>query len=203
MRRLGGGRGACTGAGGRGGLRGDTVPPGGEGVPSPAARAAQAGAAALLLVVALPVLAAALGLVADGGVMLLCRLRAQGAADLAALAAAQDVDLERLARGERFIVEEQARRDARDWALGNLEPLAELMGGPPQQLAEIEVEVINPPPGGSVRHPRTGRLVSDPTVWVAVSFPVRLPLGLAALQGRAWAQADASVVEKKAGAQGS
>jgi Flp pilus assembly protein TadG len=82
-----------------------------------------------MLVLFLPVLLTCLYATCGLGALLLARARAQTAADLAALAAAQDVDLERLQEGERRLRPEDAARDAVAWARANLDAARGLFAG--------------------------------------------------------------------------
>lgn len=154
-------------------------------------RSAQSGAVLVLVVAVLPVLVAAMALVVETGRLFVLARWVQAAADLGALAGAQEVDLERLAVGERCLDEERARKEAERVTEDNLRDLGGVVGS-----SRVRVYVINVADGPSP-HPLTGRLIRDPTVsvWVEVTVPVRL----------AWwtrdvclgAHADASVVEKR------
>lgn len=119
----------------------------------------------------LPVLILCLGLVMDMGLLFVHRIQLAAAADFGALAAVQNVDLGRLATGERFIDPNDARRDARLWTEENL------AAGLPLAVADrarVEVVVLNVPEGDYLIHPATGRMVVDPTVSVTVTAPVSL-----------------------------
>lgn len=121
---------------------------------------------AVLLVALLPVALLLLGLVADFGLALWAREELRKAADLGALAGAQDLDLERLARGERVLLPGPARDDADRYARANL-------GGRRYAALAIEVAVLNASRDAPLREPWTGRLVEDPTV--AVRIEARVP----------------------------
>ena len=155
----------------------------------------EAGAAAVALVVWLPVFVGVMALTLSAGHLFVARLRVQTAVDMAALAAVQDVDLERLARGERHIREDQARADAVRWLVENLEAA---FPGNPASPARIEVDVYNPSPTRPAVHRRSGRVIRDPTVSVYVEYPARVP-SLPAVGGRVLLKAwgDASVIEKQ------
>lgn len=150
----------------------------------------QSGAVLVLVVAFVPVLVAALALVIETGRLFVLARRAQSAADLGALAGAQEVDLERLADGERYLDEGRARLAADRITTDNLRDLGGVVGS-----SHVQVYVINVVDGPTT-HPRTGRLIRDPTVsvWVEVNVPVRLVWW--AREVRLTAHADASVVEK-------
>lgn len=120
----------------------------------------EGGQAAAMLVLMLPAMMLVLGGVADVGLALWERQELRQACDLAALAAAQDIDLDRLARGERFILPAEARADALAYVRLNLARL------PPDSYA-VSVAVLNPG-AQPLREPWTGRWVRDPTVAVHV-----------------------------------
>lgn len=153
------------------------------------------GSIAVVVILFLPIAALIVGLVLDVGYLFVARYQAGVAADLGALAGAQDVDLERLATGERWLVEEQARRDANDWTRANLR--ASLPHGQGEE-ATVQVRVYN----ATAKHPLvnevSGRILTDPTVVVSVEVPVRLHF-VAFLARRVLVRvsADASVVPKE------
>lgn len=150
----------------------------------------QSGAVLVLVVAMIPVLVAVMALVVETGRLFVIARWAQAAADLGALAGAQEVDLERLADGERYVDEERARVAAERITRDNLRDLGGVVGS-----SHVQVYVINVT-GGPTTHPRTGRLIHDPTVsvWVEVSVPVHLVWWTQ--EARLAAHADASVVEK-------
>ncbi|MCL4368043.1 MAG: pilus assembly protein TadG-related protein [Actinobacteria bacterium] len=159
------------------------------------AEGTERGAVAALVAIFLPVLVLAAGLVMDLGAVFVTRHVAYAAADLAALAAVQDVDLDRLAEGELCIVEGEARRDATRYALENLR--ASLRRVDIDGRARIEVEVYNPEPGHPLRHRETGRLLRTPTVSVRISVPMRTYfVTFLVREVRVAVRADASVVRK-------
>lgn len=119
------------------------------------------GQAAVLLLWLLPLGALLVGAVGDVGLALWEREQLRQACDLAALAAAQDVDLERLARAERWIVPEDAERDARRYVALNL-------AGARLPAYSVEVRVLNASASHPLSHPWTGRRLVDPTVAVRV-----------------------------------
>lgn len=110
----------------------------------------------------LPLALVLLGSVTDVGFALWAQLQLRQACDLAALAAAQDLDLERLARGERWLLTAQAERDARAYVAANLAGRGPWAGGG----YWVEVQVLNASPRASLRHPWSGRELVDPTVAV-------------------------------------
>jgi uncharacterized membrane protein len=151
------------------------------------------GATSVMVVLFLPVLLLCLYATCGVGATLLGRARAQAAADLAALAAAQNVDLERLAQGERRLDPESAMRDAAAWARANLDAARRLFAAGVAPV--ITVDVYNPLPGEPMRHRRSGRELTDPTVAVTVRLraaPAAGPLTAHDIE----ATADASVLER-------
>lgn len=150
----------------------------------------QSGAVLVLVVAFIPVLVAVMALVLETGRLFVLARWAQAAADLGALAGVQEVDLERLADGERYVDEERARLAAERITRDNLRDLGGVVGS-----SHVQVYVINVA-GGPTTHPRTGRLIRDPTVsvWVEVSAPVHLVWWTREVHLAA--HADASVVEK-------
>ncbi len=154
------------------------------------------GSVSALLALTLPVLLSCASLTIDAGWLFVARQRLVTAADLAALAACQELDLDLLARGRVYLDPGRARSVARQYARDNL--AAGFAGRVDPEQAQIEVEVYNIDPGSSVRHRTTGRMLSAPTVAVRVILPVRPPLLSAALgEVRISGRADASVVRKK------
>lgn len=144
----------------------------------------------------LPVLVLCAGLAIDAGWLFVARQRLMAAADLAALAACQELDIDKLAAGQAFLDSARAGSVARQFVRANLAAafgeIADL------NKAEIEVEVYNTVGGRPVRHRRTGRLLNDPTVAVRIGFPLRPPILSAALgEVRISGRADASVVKKR------
>ncbi|HSW10544.1 MAG TPA: pilus assembly protein TadG-related protein [Bacillota bacterium] len=150
------------------------------------------GGALVMTVLLLPVLLLSLALVVDAGLVLLARQRAQGAADMAALAACQELDLESLARGELVLDESRARAAASDYAISNL--AASFPGMDLPREAVVVVQVHNPTPQAPERDRVTGRKIVHPTVCVVIE--VRVPLRLMRVSGGGiWVRvhADASV----------
>lgn len=141
----------------------------------------------------LPITLLLLGLAVDAGALLAARGTAHAIADVAALAGVQELDLERLARGERYIMPGPAVLQARTFTLRNLAENGLLTGN-----VRVEAEVINASARAPRTHPWTGRLVSDPTLAVAIRLDVPLHFPLSA-RGRAHvvARADASVLPRR------
>jgi len=148
------------------------------------------------VVVALPVWVLMLGTMADVGLLFLVRTRLQAAVDMAALAAVQDVDLDRLASGERYIRPDAAARDGRRWARMNVD--VGLQGIVEQDSFEVDVQVLNASPEEPLAHPVTRRVLVDPTVIVTARARMRLPfLGLVRGPVQVSARADAAVKERE------
>jgi hypothetical protein len=125
------------------------------------------------------------------GQVLYCRQMAYRAADLAALAAVQSLDLGALAEGVLRIVPEEASTVASGYARANLPDLSRGTGSDLQ----VEVEVLNPDPQGK-HDPVTGQLHGYATVCVRLRFTVPLRLGPLAWRQSIAAHADASVVPR-------
>lgn len=151
----------------------------------------QSGSVAVWFVLVLPVALLALGLSLDMARLVVIRAQAQAAADLAGLAAAQELDLERLSRGEPWLRPVDAERVARSWVADNLRlGLGEHLAG----VAETRVAVVNAADNAPTSHPWTGRLLREPTVAVETVVPVRLRFVPGRPQVRITVRADASVV---------
>ena len=132
--------------------------------------AGQRGAAAAGFILLLPVLVWATALVLDVARLVVVRAQLQSAADLGSLAAAQELDLERLYQGQPWLREGEAEQVARQWVMQNLQHVL------PRESsqARIEVTVINAEEGIPQRHPWTGRWIRNPTVAVRVVVPTRM-----------------------------
>lgn len=135
-----------------------------------------------------------LALVINAGNLFRFRTLTHAVADMAALAGAQELDLELLARGERALIPEAASRQARQvaWAAmaANLPPGITSF--------RVDVTVINASSTEPGIHPWTYRRLFDPTVSVRVN--VSVPLYLAGPTHRSvWtgARADASVLPRR------
>lgn len=155
---------------------------------------AECGSIAVFLVLSLPLLIILAGLVIDIGTLFCANSLAYAAADMAALAAVQDLDLQLLAEGKRQIMPDAATRDAQAFLATNI--LKNWPGLAPEDI-EAAVAVYNVEGGGEERHAINGRHLNDPTVCVRVAFPVKLRF-ISSLTGNvvARAHADASVVRK-------
>lgn len=142
----------------------------------------------------LPVLLLLAGFVIDIGMLFCANSLAYSAADMASLAAVQDLDLEQLADGTRYIIPDQARADAEAFLAENI--LSNWSGLRPTDITAA-ISVYNPSGSATQHHAANGRHIHDPTVCVQVSFPVKLRF-ISSLFGqvRARAHADASVVPK-------
>lgn len=153
----------------------------------------QAGAAMALFAITLPIFVLCLALVADGGLILMRRGLAYAVADVAALAGVQELDLDRLAQGERHVIAELAVDQALEVAHGSL---AE--NGVHEGDREVRVEVLNASAASPRIHPVTGRELVDPTVHVSVRL--RVPLRFwGGLLPAVWVtgRADASVLPRR------
>lgn len=157
--------------------------------------AGQDGASVVAVVIFLPILLLVAGLVTDVGLLFVGRHLAYQAAELGALAGAQDVDLEQLAAGQVVLVESTARADALDFARRNVAasfPRLDL-----GRSLQVEATVYNASSTAPARHRQTGRILTDPTVSVDIRLDVPLHF-LAALHQQATVRvrADASVRTK-------
>jgi Flp pilus assembly protein TadG len=151
------------------------------------------GAALVMTILLLPVILLSLGLVVDVGLVFVARQRAQGAADMAALAACQELDLQSLAAGELVLDVGRARAYAAAYAMNNL--AASFPGMELEEDAMVGVWVYNPTPQAPDRDRITGRELIHPTVCVVIEL--RVPLRLLRVSGAGvWIRvhADASVV---------
>lgn len=126
----------------------------------------------VVVVLFLPVLLLSTGLVTDLGLLFVSRNLAYQAAELGALAGAQDVDLNALGQGRLVLLESRAADDASSYAWRNLTrsfPRLDL-----SQSGRVAVEVYNASTASPARHRQTGRLLVDPTVSVTVELSVPL-----------------------------
>lgn len=130
------------------------------------------GASALLAVLFLPALLLVVGLVTDAGLLFLSRHLAYHAAELGALAGAQDVDLEALADGRLLLLEPQAAETAAEYVRRNL--TAAFPRRAAADLSEIAVRVYNASGDAPLVHAETGRRLVDPTVSVHLQIAVPL-----------------------------
>ncbi len=150
------------------------------------------GAAATLVVLFLPCLLAGAALTIDAGALLAARAQLAAAADMGALAGAQDLDYAELAEGRVVILAAAAIEDAVAMAETNLASEPFIL----PETVRVIVTVCNVGTGGGGpgRCPVTGRTLEDPTVCVLVRAAVRLPFGPRAAPVTVGVHADASVV---------
>jgi len=162
-------------------------------------KAGQAGAAATLVIIFLPVLLAGVALVIDAGALLTARAQMATAADMGALAAVQDLDYNLLAEGLIVILEEQAVSDAEAWIMANLSHQAFIE----PETVVVVVTVLNTEDRGdgggetspvNLTCPITGRPVTQPTVCVLVRAVTHLPFLPSLGRVTVEVHADASVV---------
>lgn len=146
---------------------------------------------ALWFVLCLPAFLAALAVLAEAGRAFAAKAVLAGVADAASLAGALELDLDRLAEGERRLDPERARRWAEEVAHANLD---ESFPGLPRR---VRVEVLNASGDEPLIHPVTGRRLEDPTVFVQVG--VRLPFAIPWGSMPVWlgGRADASVLPRR------
>lgn len=173
--------------------RGRVPPPPSRGAGAARRLRGERGAALALVALWLPAVALLVAAVVDVGYLFSLRAAVQAAADLGALAGAQEVDLSALAsRGELRLLEPDAGEAAARWTRQNLEAHPATAGL--AAAAWVEVRVLQPKARLPLRHPWSGRPVPHPTVAVRVTVPVRTPW-LAAVAGPVLiqARADASV----------
>ncbi|MHB8946881.1 MAG: pilus assembly protein TadG-related protein [Bacillota bacterium] len=128
------------------------------------------GSVVVLVVLFLPVFLLTLGFVIDLGVLFVQRQQAMAAADMAVLAGAREIDLDKLARGERSLLPEAAAAVTRQWFASNLR--ASL--GSEAESASAVVHVYNATPANPATDPVTGRRLRDPTVCLAGQVSARL-----------------------------
>lgn len=131
----------------------------------------QRGAVAATFLLLLPVMIAAVGLVLDGSRLILVRAQAQAVADMASLAAVQEIDEQAFARGEPLLRTAAAEATARRWLEDGLR---RAFGEAMATQSTIDVVVINASASAPRRHPWSGRRLTEPTVAVRVLVPVRL-----------------------------
>lgn len=146
-----------------------------------------------LFAMTLPIFILCLALVADGGLIMMRRGLAYAVADVAALAGVQELDLDRLARGERYVIPELAVSKALEVAHGSLDE-----NGVREGDRAVRVEVVNASATSPRIHPVSGRELVDPTVHVSVRLRVPLRFWGAVLPA-AWVtgRADASVLPRQ------
>ncbi|MDI3317462.1 MAG: pilus assembly protein [Bacillota bacterium] len=152
-------------------------------------RRGERGAVSAWFVLALPAFLLVLALVADVGRFFVLHSLAQSAADLGALAGVQELDLERLAEGERRLRTWEAEAAARAVADANAR---EALAG---DRYDLESLAINADAGAPRRHPWSGRLLRDPTVSVRIRVRAH-SFFLAGREVPIRVQGDASVMER-------
>lgn len=138
----------------------------------------------------IPVLLAALTAILSLAQIMHLRQLAYQAADLAALAGVQCLDLERLAVGQLELEPESAITSALAYASRNLAAAGLDASGP-----IIDVRVLSPTEDG-LPDPITGKIHQYPTVCVTVSFQGSFRFGPVAWTQVIRAHADASVVPR-------
>jgi Flp pilus assembly protein TadG len=147
------------------------------------------GAAGVLVIAFLPVLLAALAALAGLGHAAFWRQRAFQAADLAALAAVQCLDLTELAAGRIALLPDEAASAAVSYAHANIGEMS------PQP--EITVTVLNAAADGhGLTDPVTGRLHEHATVCVLLEISVRFRFGPVAWVQVIRAHADAAIIPR-------
>lgn len=152
----------------------------------------QRGSVLLTCILSLPAIMALMILITAAGSLYITRGRLQTAADMAALAGVQELDWDRLAEGQPYLRTEEARAQALASLHLNLQEIREAR----VDEAETVVEVINASPESPVQHPRTGRWLEYPTVWVLIEVQVTAA-GLGERQVRLGASADATVEPRR------
>ncbi|HHV78971.1 MAG TPA: hypothetical protein GXX40_05085 [Firmicutes bacterium] len=156
----------------------------------------QNGAAAVATVIFLPVALLLASLVLDVGRLLLAKRNLSLAADMGALAGAQELDLGALWYGKRVLLESAARSTARETVEANIQ--ANLPGWQGLASACIVATVYNAEKGCELVHPGTRRILQDPTVCITVKMPIRLSVVPGPPGGiTVSTHADASVLGKK------
>lgn len=129
------------------------------------------GASMAITALLLPVWLALAGLVIDGGYLMWVNSSLQTAADQAALAAAQNIDIKSLGRGDPALLPDETRIDAHHWLQDNL--VLHPATAPYAATADATVWVMNGKPEEPVYHPLTGRKLTDPTVGIKVTIMAR------------------------------
>lgn len=127
------------------------------------------GSISVLVVIWLPLILVCAALVTDLGRAIVARGRIQAASDFAALAAVQNVDLDRLYEGVPVLLEDRAIDDAVNWAQQNLYASLPRINANDRVL--VEPSVYNGSHTSPLVNRRTGRVINDPTVSVCVEVP--------------------------------
>lgn len=149
------------------------------------------GIALAWVVLWMPIFIVLTSLTIDIGMAAVDRALLRAASDLGALAGVQELDLDQLAVGVRYILPGQAEQHA-------LQVTQRIINNNRRwQAVNINVWVFNPPPGG-LEHPISGRTISDPTVTVQTTVrkqPILLRTILPEYELSAYA--DASVLPRR------
>jgi Flp pilus assembly protein TadG len=133
-----------------------------------------AGVAAIVTVVLLPVLLVSLAAVLQLGALRVTAARVRAAADLAALVAVNDQDEAELARSGVLRLAADAGDVAREYFARELDLSAPLLGaGAAEIAASADIAAYRSAPAYD---PRTGVRYDRPTVRIAAQVPVRTPL---------------------------
>lgn len=119
----------------------------------------------LLILLWLPILMTVTALAVDGAQLFLARLRLQSAVDLAALAAVQSLDWDRLAEGEVVLLEKESEDAVREYLHANLVSFTD------ELPVGVWVWIVNAAPGDPGVHPITGQEILYPTVVVRCKVP--------------------------------
>ncbi len=135
------------------------------------------GQSAVYVILLVPLLVLVLALVADVGSLQMQKVRLRSALDMAAVDAAQELDLGHYARtGTLRLDPERATASARRFLALNLDPLSGQLGGR-EAVDRIsrtaEVAVVNEVPA---RNPFTGATLERPAVAARMQVPLRTGL---------------------------
>jgi Flp pilus assembly protein TadG len=134
----------------------------------------QQGSAAITVVVLMPLLVGVLAGVIELGALRVLAGRVSAAADLAALAAADDQDADALVASGKLRLAPDAVLVARQFFALNLEPIAPHLATAPEVAAQ-DADIVAFP-DAPVTDPLTGWRFDRPTVRIAASVPVRTPV---------------------------
>ena len=124
------------------------------------------GSISTLLVIFLPVLLLIMALVIDVGLLATARNNLQAAADMGALAAAQNLDLKELQVGEIVILEKEAIKDGKLWTEENL--FRNLPNLIECDETIVKVKVYNGSADRFMYDQYSGRRLEDPTVCIVI-----------------------------------
>ena len=134
----------------------------------------QQGSVAITVVVLMPFLVGILAGIIELGALRIIAARVSAAADLAALAAADDQDADALVTSGKLRLSPDAVLVARQFFAANLEPIAPHLATAPDVAAK-DADVVAFP-DAPVTDPLTGWRFEQPTVRIAASVPVRTPM---------------------------